>query len=766
MRQTNLITWKRRWMRWSLMVGIAIVIASSTHSRLIVGVNADEPRPLATGMGAPEKSFPITASFANQPYISPDERVELWLARTLAESEGRLAVFIDTTDVSSLFTLDGLRLRYNSKLWPLPLGESTMTVYLVSENNEWKEAARFTLRVGAEAADIAAEESAVRASFVKAGYSSRFHFAFPEKLNDTDESLEGPQEPAPSTPPAKKKGKMKFTPSLALTAPSQPAQSTFPGPKPARATFIDLGMQASIKNDSSYGLFSTQSEFNFAGSSVATAGAEGKPAPKVDLSSYSIQVQTGKLKYQVGSISYGTQRYLINSFSSRGISITVPFLKRFDFSAAAMNGTQVVGFGNFLGLNSSKHQLVSGTLGMEFFPEQPGEFRLEVGALNAYRQPTNGVNRAAVTDVARSHGVAVRLIANDKGGRFHYEVDFTRSFFFNPKDSSLSPADNSTPLPSFTRDASYMEASYKILRNYSLTKTRKANLEVTFNQEYVASGFASLGASSVADNAHYEFSVRGSINEIAASFQRANSHNNLREITSQPRVLGGTTHFDLTAPASALLNRTKSSPWLPTLAFGFNRLHNSAIPLSAGIELDSSLVKDSVTTEQNFNAGWHVKQFNWSYNVTRTFTDNRLKGPETTNLVHTGAFGFAAAGNKLNFTLSLMQTSSANKITGVIDRTYNVGPQLTWQFTKHMNMTANLTQAIAGNAARTNHSRNTGFDTSWNYSFARGQGLKKVSPQFSIRYSNTYSHSLDRIQPTNTLAKHQALIANLGITFF
>src|SRR5205807_4990153 len=131
---------------------------------------------------------------------------ELLLARTLDESEGRLAVFIGTTDVSSLFTLDGLRLRYNSKLWPLPLGESTMTVYLVSENNEWKEAARFTLRVGTPAAD-AANESAVRTNFVKAGYSSRFHFAFPEKLTDMDESLDGQQEPALSTQPEKKKGK-------------------------------------------------------------------------------------------------------------------------------------------------------------------------------------------------------------------------------------------------------------------------------------------------------------------------------------------------------------------------------------------------------------------------------------------------------------------------------------------------------------------------------------------------------------------------------
>src|SRR5207253_7038457 len=224
--------------------------------------------------------------------------------------------------------------------------------------------------------------------------------------------------------------------------PSQPAQSTFPGPQPERATFIELNLQASLKNEATYGIFSSQSSFDFAGSSFEKEalrfGTLGKDAPKVDLSSYLIHFQTGKIKYDVGHFSYGTQRQLINGFSSRGITITVPFLKRFDFSAAAMNGTQLVGYNNFFGLSKSKHQMLSGTLGVEFIAKRPGGLRLEVGALNAYFQPISGVNRGVVTDLQRSRGIALRLIAGDKGGRFHFEGGFTRSFFASPSDSSLS----------------------------------------------------------------------------------------------------------------------------------------------------------------------------------------------------------------------------------------------------------------------------------------------------------------------------------------
>src|SRR5438105_14744061 len=67
---------------------------------------------------AQERSLLIAASFAGKESMRSNEQIEFVLNRCLEESEGKIAVFIGTTDVSTLFTREELRLRYNPKLWP------------------------------------------------------------------------------------------------------------------------------------------------------------------------------------------------------------------------------------------------------------------------------------------------------------------------------------------------------------------------------------------------------------------------------------------------------------------------------------------------------------------------------------------------------------------------------------------------------------------------------------------------------------------------
>ncbi len=731
---------------------------------------------------ASEPEIIATANFADKS-VRSDESIELALSRVLNEAEERVAVLIGSTDVTDLFTQEKLRLRYSAKLWQLPPGESPVIVYLVSKDDQWKEIAQFTLRVRKEKdsrlsdkAESSQNKFDPGVNFVKAN-SLRPGPSAPHdpEMPDAEREERGQQSAASPQQSASKNRKMKFTPSLTLTVPSQPAQSTFPDPQPERATFIELNMQASLKNEAAYGILNTQSSFDFAGSSFEKEalrfGAEGNAAPKVDLSSYLMQVQIGKVKAQIGHFSYGTQRQLINSFSSRGIQITVPFLKRFDFSAAAMNGTQLVGYGNFFGLNKSKHQMLSGTLGVELIRKRPGGLRLEVGALNAYFQPISGVNRGVVTDVQRSRGISLRLVASDKGGRFHFEGGFTRSFFSSPSDPTLNQGINIVALPNLTRNAHYLETSYDILKNHSLSKTKKVNLTVAFREENVAPLFRSLGASTQADKIQYEFAVNGSLNEISAQFSHVNFHDNLKPVASILRSLTGNTHFSLAAPASALLNRTKSSPWLPRLGYSFDRVHQfgAAIPVNGGFEIDLSSIPNLAGTNQTFSADWQAKKFTWGYNVNHSFQDNRQKGRERADqgvLVNTGRIGIAATA-KLNLNLNLSAESAANKETGRIDRTYRLGPGVTWQLTKHIGLTSNLANTVAGDAAKTSRSRNTEFDAAWTYQFTRGaEGLKKVSGQFFIRYANHYSQSLDRLLITSSLRRNQTLTASLGITFF
>ena len=195
----------------------------------------------------------------------------------------------------------------------------------------------------------------------------------------------------------------------------------------------------------------------------------------------------------------------------------------------------------------------------------------------------------------------------------------------------------------------------------------------------------------------------------------------------------------------------------------------AAIPVNGGFELDPSSVPNLVGTNQTFSADWQVKKFTWGYNVNRSFQDNRQTGRERADqgvMVNTGRVGIAAT-SKLNLNVDLSAESSANKETGRIDRTYRLGPGVTWQLTRHMGLTANLANTIAGDAGNTSHSRNTEFDCSWTYRFERGkEGMKKMSGQFFIRYANHYSHSLERVFINDSLRKNQTLTANLGFTFF
>lgn len=717
----------------------------------------------------------VTASFSARQSVQPSEPIELLLSSALKESDGRLGILIGDTDVSSLFSQVDLRLRYDANLWPLPVGESTVTVYLVSNTDEWKELERFTLVVENESANREGSNHALpndfAAAFVNTSYFDRFASMLAPRLSLADESTSTQEPTGPSANPARKKGKIKFVPSMTFGVTPRPIQSTFPSPGTPRQTpFANLGMQASLKNQATYGSFSSEMSADFAGHSVQQEairfGDLGDKAPRVDLSSYLLQFQTGPVKYALGHVSFGTQRHLANNFSSRGITITVPFLKRFDFSAAAMNGTSIVGYDNFFGLNRRRHQVLSGTLGFEMFPKRPGGLRLEVGGLNAHFQPLSGVNRSAITDEERSRGFSLRLIANDKTGRFHFESGFSRSFYINPSEDPTI-----AELPGLTKNAHYVEASYQIFKDFSLSKTRKANLTVAFTEENVAPLFRSLGASTDADKIRYGFSLSGSVDEISGQFAYLNLHDNLKSLPSMPRSLNGSISLSLAAPAKVLFGRTKDSPWLPRLGYSFSRFHafGVAIPVNDVFEIDPTSTANLFATVHTLGADWQIKKFTIGYNVSRALQDNQQIGRERADqavFVNTGKLGIAI-NNKLNLSLDLSAESSADKEVSRIDRTYRLSPGLTWQLTKSMGLSGNLSNTIAGDVANTSHRRNTEFDVSWNYGFAAGkQELKKLSGQFSVRYSNGYSHSLDLIVLTDSLTKNQTLSAGMSFTLF
>ena len=88
----------------------------------------------------------VTGNFDVQP-VAPTAQLELHMSRPLLESEGRLGVILGDMDITALCNSSANALTYLPTPLPLPIGETSVIVYLVSGDNEWTEIARLRLVV-------------------------------------------------------------------------------------------------------------------------------------------------------------------------------------------------------------------------------------------------------------------------------------------------------------------------------------------------------------------------------------------------------------------------------------------------------------------------------------------------------------------------------------------------------------------------------------------------------------------------------------------
>ncbi len=728
-------------------------------------------------VSAPTQELKVETSFTDKASVTPDEAITVRLSRPVQTSEGRISILLGSTDLTSLFVATETELSYNSKVLPLPQGETEMTLYLVSPTNDWKEIARFTLRV--QNAAPASQEQADNKTPDRAAEK-------PAQAETTAQPQPAPQTGSQKSeaaqtekPPRKRFGfeKLDLIPSVNINIKSQPAQSTFPFTgQPARPTFTDLNTQFSLKSDIARGGFTSQTQFDFVGSSFQQEalrfGQLGNDAPQIDLASYLMQFQAGKLKYQVGTFSFGALRHLINGFSSRGVTLSMPITPRFDFALTAMNGTSIVGFSNFFGLDKQRHRLLSGTLGMEFLPKRPGGLRVEAGVLDGWLQPLSGFNQANVNDAERSQGIGFRLLASDPSQRFKLETGFSRSRFTSPSDSLLNQNSTVVALPTVTRNAYYLETGFDILKDFSITKTKKANLSLAFRHETVDPLFRSLGASTQADKSQNEVQVQAAIGEITAQYLHTRFNDNLANIPSILRSLTRANTLAVAVPLASLFSDpAKPSPWLPRMSYTFNRIHQfgAAIPVNGGFEFEVNAIPNLVGTNQALSADWQIQKWRVGYRLNHSFQNNRQIGSQLadqTNLTNGFSVGISPLPT-IDLNLDINAESAGNKEARTIDRTFRIAPGINWRMTPKATFASNFSSTFAGDAADTRGNRSVEFDMQWSYQFAvERDRFRKLQSQFFIRYANRYSRATNSLLIQNDLTKNQILNLGISFTFF
>ncbi|MGH9844652.1 MAG: hypothetical protein ACREEM_38525 [Blastocatellia bacterium] len=737
----------------SILLATALAIASLAAERSLS----------ASSRALPSQELIVTSNLIDQA-VAPSYVITLNLNRPLPTAEGRLAVLIGQTDYTNLFTPTGGGLSYLPRILPLPAGESPVKVFLVSPSNEWRELTQFTLRVHAAPADAAQAQS---------------------------ENQAGKQAGATAQPAAAAQTPKKYsvTPSLTLGMKSQTVERHFPDSnRPERPIFTDLTLQASLKSEMDRNWFKNQMQFDVVGSSYQKEALRfaglGAGAPQVDLSSYLMQFQMGVGKLQAGHASFGSNRHLINSYGSRGLTFTMPLGKRSDLSLAAMNGTNTVGWSNFFGLSRRKHQIVSATLGFELLAKRPGGLRLEAAALHGSLLPIAGFNQGVINDAEQSKGASLRIAATDKAGRLKLEGGFTRSRFDNPADPLLNQNLPVVPVRETARNAHYLDAGLAILKDLKLGEKKSANLTLNVRHERVAPLFRSVAAATAqADRLQNEVELTGNLGEITATVSHQRFHDNLADIPSLMKTLSRRyavivsiplASFRIIRPDQANQPNQEAQPhpsiWLPRLAYSMNRIHQfgRAFPLNAGFD-SASQVPDQVSTNHDFSSEWQFPKWRLTYHFNRSLQDNRQPGraaSDLRNLINGLAFGLNPH-KVFDLSFDLNLESARNFETLRTDRTLRAGINSNWRMTPRMTLNAIVSNTLAGDLARTTRNRNTEFDLQWSYQFTRGEtGWRKVQSQFFLRYADRYARTRDFAFGLDNLTRLKTLNGGLNFVFF
>lgn len=700
---------------------------------------------------AQQSELIVRASFNEQGSIAPDGQFALQLSRPVTASEGRLAVLLADTDLTALFVATQNELRYGPPSLPLPIGSSELRVYLVSPNDEWKVIAQFPLRVAAK-----------------------------EALLD----------PPPNGKSARKRGWLGFdkfvvAPTLMVGYKSQMAESHFPVNNSfPRPTFFDGITRGGLRAEIQRGSFNLQGQFDVTGSSYQREALRfdvmGVEAPEVDLSSYNLQLKMGgkdgsrAIVLTSGQSAFGIHKYMMTAFNSRGLSLLIPLGARSDVTLSVLNGTNIVGFGNFFGLDERQHQIQNATWGFEFLKKRPGGLRLESSYLNGSLLPRNNFNQTTVTDSERSHGWGFRLLASDPAQRLRIESGFARSKFTNPVDPLLNQGFAVVPVEDTTRNARYVEASYDLLRELKLSETRKANLTVILRHERVDPLYRSIAAPVQADLMQNQVDLVASIGEASVSASFGGFDNNLDELPSVLTTLTRRRAFNVSAPLTMFLKQqSKHSAWLPRVGYGYDRTHQfaPAVPVNGGFDGNDnnlSFIPNQASINQNFSVDWQVTRWRFGYRFNQSLQDNRQVRREFADLLNrVSVFTVGFTVTKFEATLEMHAESAENRETVRTDRTLRFSSNVSWRMTALMTLTASFSNTNLGDLAHTAYSRNTEFQAQWSRRmvFKEQSRFRKMQAQFFITYANRYGYAYDTVFGSSSVRKTQTLNSGLSFSF-
>jgi hypothetical protein len=368
------------------------------------------------------------------------------------------------------------------------------------------------------------------------------------------------------------------------------------------------------------------------------------------------------------------------------------------------------------------------------------------------------------------------------------DTGLTRSRYTNPQDPLLDQGRSVVPVREATRNAHYLDASYHLLRNLSLTKTTKASLLLNYQHERLEPLFGSVAASAQPNKLLHQVGLVGQLGEVQVTFSHLRFNDNLDQIPSILKSLTRRSSLLVGLPLGALLNKPgQPSRWLPRLSYSYDRTHQFGAFIPSNAEFKAPQVPDQIATNQTLAAEWQSGRWRYGYQLNFSAQDNfgeKREGTKLLNLVHSFTLGLAPLpALELNLDVSAENLTSkddnANKDQRRLDRSLRFGFNLHWRTSRNSALTAIFSHTAAdsfGDLSRGSASRSRHLDLQWSWRFlGNGQAgqnqtekhhLLKVQGQWFIRYARRSSRSRDDLFRLDSLLRGATLNTGLSFTFF
>jgi hypothetical protein len=680
---------------------------------MVATAPAQEPAP-------PPQALGVGAMPDAPDWIRAGDVARLALSRPLTAADGRVAVLIGDTDWSGLSEVSGTTLSIRPAGVGFPQGEHAMAVYLVGASQEWQPIGQSTLRV-----------------LTPRGFE-----------------------------------KAVTTPMLELGLTGQAALERTPAQPPTdRDTFQDFSVRAGIETTHVRKGWTTTTQAQMVGVDYAPQALRfstlGDEAPLVDLGSYQVGVRNGTVSFNAGHTTIGGHKMLLNGFQTRGVAGSLRLGSVVDVSAAAANGSTIVGYDNLLGLADGQHRVLNGAVGVELIPSRRGALRVEGLVMNGSVLPITNVNQGAVQDPEESLGLGLQVRATDARARFVLDGGVARSRFTNPIDPQAPAGLAIVPVRETTRDARYLDVSYAFLQDAKLGAAATASLTTGYRHSRVDPLYRSVALPVRADLEQHAMDVTTALGAFKSQVTFEATHDNLAEIgsilTTQSRQVVWTNALPLQIFAGA---STRAAAW-PTLSYSLNRMHQYGEDLPDGGLFDSaSQVPDQVSNNQVLGVTWQGAVWRGGYAWNRSFQDNRQIGRERAdllNIIHTFTVG-AMASTRLDAGVELAFEDADNLEVDSTNRTQRVSFNvLARPFAR-----TSLAAIVTRNWLEDNPSTFERRTTDVNFTFTQDVALWRAHPdrlrgQFFVRYvrQTIYGLLLGVASPDNT----QFWTLNTGVTF-